>query len=264
MKILRLLCTMAALVIIALIAQSCKSKKQAVSSGESVPEAVVEQLPAAPPYQSLTAKLEVGFPRVSATLKCTLKMVPDSALMLSIQPIFGIEMARILCTTDSVYVIDKYRRKTFVKSYKDIYRHGSINLQLIQGLLCNLTWGTDPENEANVSRVSRDGGGTIISVSDAPVYSSFELDSEGSLLRSSVKNDEAGLKLTADYSGFARAAEGFDYPMTASYDFASPSLNYSAEVTTTSLTLNKAKNIGISLPASYQKASLDEIMNLLP
>ena len=57
------------------------------------------------------------------TMSCTIQMWRNELITISLQPMLGIEMARIEATQDSVWVFDKLNRRYAVLSYHDAARH---------------------------------------------------------------------------------------------------------------------------------------------
>lgn len=88
---------------------------------------------------SITAKASVK--TVSGedenSFNINLRMRTDSAVWLSISPLLGIEVARVLLTRDSVKLIDRLNNKYAVTDYNylnDVYRI-NIDFDIIQGVL---------------------------------------------------------------------------------------------------------------------------------
>lgn len=53
------------------------------------------------------------------TINCTMQLWRNELLVVSLQPMLGIEMARIEATQDSVWIFDKMNRRYAVLSYRD-------------------------------------------------------------------------------------------------------------------------------------------------
>jgi Domain of unknown function (DUF4292) len=71
-------------------------------------------------FKTLTAKVDVDgeLDKNNASFNCNLRVVKDSAIWISISPALGIEVARILITTDSVKFINRINKKYFKGDFK--------------------------------------------------------------------------------------------------------------------------------------------------
>jgi hypothetical protein len=83
--------------------------------------------------------LFVDFKNRQLDVKATCKIVSDSALHLSIQPFFGIELFKIEMTPESMIVIDKANRKYYESNYGVFKSKFGIivNYDAIQSLISN-------------------------------------------------------------------------------------------------------------------------------
>jgi len=72
-------------------------------------------------------------------LKGILKIKKDSFIWITIRPFLGIEIARILITTDSIKYIDKIKNQYFEENYDYLYKKFGFNItyKLIEALLTN-------------------------------------------------------------------------------------------------------------------------------
>lgn len=241
--------------------QACKTSQQTGQLSKTGEPLNIEQLATTSKgFKNLTAKAEVSFGGVNFSMNGTLRLVPDSALMISVQPVFGIEVFRLLCTVDSVYVLDKFNKNYFAASYTDIYSKGSISLDMIQGLLCNMPWGLENGNYA----VTRYNGDNFVMISDGYAESSFLIDDEGSILRSTVENKAKNMLLMAEYSDFMPVGGRTDYPMSMDFKYAGQNGGMSLSVKTSRVEFDKKVNIGITIPANYTRVDMDYLMKHLP
>lgn len=242
--------------------QSCKTKQRAAEPAAGQQEisdlTTLEQRHKN--FRNLTAKAEVSFGGSAFSLSGTLRLVPDSAMMISVQPVFGIEMARVLCTQDSIFVVNKFNKNYFSASYSDIYSKGGLDLQMIQGLFCNMPWGLS-QGDFSMSRYDRD---SYVVTSDGEIESTFLIDDEGSVLRTTVENRSKNLFLLAEYSDFMPVKQRGDYPLQTKLVYSDGKNNITVSVRTSSVTFDRKVNVGISIPSGYKKAGLEDLMKLLP
>ncbi len=247
----------------AFMLQSCKSRQQvSVSDEEKVPALNVEEVQkTSKAFKNLTAKVEISLAGFNFKVDGTLRLVPDSALMISIQPFLGIELARILCTTDSVFVVDKYKRNYITTSYADLSPQGGIDLNMLQGLLFNMPWGCEKGKYTQ----SRYDDNTYVSVTAGGSQSSFLIDRDGAVVRTSVDNPTQGFILVAEYSDFMPTRQRGFYPMTTNLLYTIGSLSSSISLKLSRIEFDKNANIGISIPSGYTQVDFERMMqDLIP
>lgn len=71
------------------------------------------------------------------TFKSTIRIKKDSAIWISITPLFGIEMARVLITNDTVKVINRIDKQYFIGDYDYINNRYNVDLEyeVLQAIL---------------------------------------------------------------------------------------------------------------------------------
>lgn len=108
-------------------------------------------------FETFSAKSAVTITKEEkvTSFKANLRIRTDSAIWISITPIFGIEMARVLITEDSVKVLDRLNKEYFTGDFD--YINNKFNLDLEFSMLQSLLVGNMVkfEKEENL-RFARD------------------------------------------------------------------------------------------------------------
>jgi hypothetical protein len=90
-------------------------------------------------FKTFSAKSSISVQNESSTnsFKSTIRIQKDSAIWVSVTPLFGIELARILLTKDSLKVINRINAEYFIGDYEYFYKKYDIALEFetIQALL---------------------------------------------------------------------------------------------------------------------------------
>jgi len=131
-----------------IVLTGCKSQKKVVESpsastklkGEEVIQAFDSVLAHQFQYKYLTAKASVDYTDRTGDTKnfdINLRMKRDSAVWISITPLLGIEAARLMVTTDSVFMLDRVH-KTVLR--RDINYFGemlrtNVNFDMLQSVI---------------------------------------------------------------------------------------------------------------------------------
>ena len=112
--------------------------------------------------------------------------------------------------------------------------------------------------------MSRYDRNSYVVTSDGEIESTFLIDDEGSVLRTTVENRARNLFLLAEYSDFMPVKQRGDYPLQTKLVYSDGKNNITVSVRTSSVTFDRKVNVGISIPSGYKKAGLEDLMKLLP
>lgn len=92
-------------------------------------------------YQTMTQRAQVTMQldQHQYTLGCTMRNWHDELIVLSVQPMLGIEMVRIEATQDSIWVFDKMNRRYAAMDYASINRiiQPKVSYRMLQDF-CNM------------------------------------------------------------------------------------------------------------------------------
>jgi hypothetical protein len=95
-------------------------------------------------FKTFTAKVDVDsrFDKDDASFNCNLRIICDSAIWISISPALGIEVARILITTDSVKFINRISNKYFKGDFKFVNSMLQLDadFSMVQSILLGKTY----------------------------------------------------------------------------------------------------------------------------
>lgn len=121
--------------------QACKTTQSVggTTSRISANEVLKKMKAAETSYQTLSARLKIEYetPEERQSFKGNLRVVKDSAIWMSVSPLFGLEVARFLITADSIQYIDRVNNEYITEP---ISRAGSIynapvNFRIIESLV---------------------------------------------------------------------------------------------------------------------------------
>lgn len=90
-------------------------------------------------FDSFKAKFSIHYAKGSnkSSFKGNIRIQKDSLIWMSIAPVLGIEMARIMITPDSVKVIDRHNKSYFTKDYAYVnrYLNNALDFDMLQAFL---------------------------------------------------------------------------------------------------------------------------------
>ena len=109
-------------------------------------------------YHSMTQRgnATLAFDNHKYSMGCTMQLWKNAFIIISLQPMLGIEMARIEADKDSVWVFDKMNKRYTALSYQDAegYVSPSPNYKMIQSFIVQ---PTDPQASGKVSKTFTSG-----------------------------------------------------------------------------------------------------------
>lgn len=268
-----------ALLFVALLAlfAGCKSSRVAVTGEkeevaerkallQSVQEGVLD-------FRTLSARLNVELRQNNGkTLdsRVELKMVRDSIIQLSIQPLLGIEVFRVELTTDTVRLIDRMGKRYVEERYSGLLEEASydFNFYNLQALFINRVFlpgmsDLTPELYGRF-RMSEGTGYTDFKVTDSRNLAyTFHIDREEKLASTEISDDEGRFLLTWAYDNFQAFGQQI-FPMKMKADIVVKGksmggldLNYSR------IQLNKELRFSSSSLMKYRRVTMDEILKML-
>ncbi len=153
--------TAIALLAAAALAVSCKTRRITVvnrelpaRSAEKVLERALAMRQEPVRYYTAKADVDLTLAGQNRSFKAHLRSVQDSAVWLSVVPLLGIEMARVLLTPDSLKVMDKLNDQFFVGDTGAAKARFGLppDLHLIQQAINGAAIGLDPHEKYRVER----------------------------------------------------------------------------------------------------------------
>lgn len=275
MKGIRIACY-AGMLIAGLLAVSCKSTKkiarQESAGAKNRTEFFTRFEKNAFRFETLTARLkaDIDLPGKSAGSRVDLKMVKDRVFQLSVQPLLGIEVFRIMVGTDSLIVLDRLNKRYVAERLETLQGQMPVdfNFYNLQALFTDRIFAPGrQEIEPEMYRrftLEDTGGQVVASIRDAQhITYRFTVDRENNLIRTEASDRSGKYSVRWDYAGF-RAAGDQLFPMLMDVrvqgggkELGGLKLGYSR------IEVDKPVDIDFSVPPRYTRISFAEIVKSL-
>lgn len=171
-------------------------------------------------FETLNARMnaEILIPGKEMSSRVDMKMVKDSAFMLSVQPVLGIELFRMVMNRDSIWVIDRMNRRYLAENYANLKGQTPIvfNYNNLQSLFVDHLFfpGEDQVTPRIYNRfeLNQEGSTAEIKAKDKMgLLYMFTADGEEKLLSTYVTDKAENFALQWLYSDF-RIADGQPFP----------------------------------------------------
>ncbi|MDR2533805.1 MAG: DUF4292 domain-containing protein [Tannerellaceae bacterium] len=225
-----------------------------------------------PLFRTMSARtsVEIGLPGYEMKSRMDLKMITDSILQLSFQPMLGMEVLRVEFSRDSVKMVDRLNRQYLVESYEQLNKTSpiAINLYNIQALLANRIFSPGQRNTtpAQYSRFRirhRDGLSELQTSDNAGIAYSFTADAEEKLLATTVADAIRQYNLLCRYSDF-KDGNGLAFPMRIKVQVdGSEHKAFDLGISFSRIQLDLPLNLSFPISANYRRVSLHQLIKAL-
>ena len=245
---------------------SCKTQKQTNTldiSEEVVPE--IDTVKMVSSYQSeieiVSAQYQIYLTgNKSMSIRGVISSEHNKSLIVSVQMLLGIEIARIHCTPDSIWALDKFSQKYYEADFKTFEKELGTNFYGLQALLTNRTFDPEGLDFANftVDKVEEN----YILALNKDMYTEFIIEGGKYLTRTFLKKNNSGSYLMTNYSAFLPVGEFF-FPSKVDCIFQSKEKSNTISVNYSSVKINENSNLTFSIPASYRKADMKTLIDIV-
>ena len=246
----------------------CKTQKQAKVTTLDVPEVVTPEIDTVKlisSYQSqietVSASYQIYFTgNKNMSIRGMISSVHGKSLTVSIQMLLGIEIARIHCTPDSIWALDKLSQRYYEADFKTFEKELGTNFYGLQALLTNRTFDPEGLDFANftVDKVEEN----YILALNKEMYTEFIIEGGKYLTRSLLKKNNSGSYLMTSYATFLPIGEFF-FPSKVDCIFQSKEKSNTISVNYSSVSVNQGANLTFSIPANYRKADMSQLIKLV-
>lgn len=225
-----------------------------------------------PLFRSLTARtsVEVALQGYEMKSRMDLKMITDSILQLSFQPMLGMEVLRVEFSRDSVKMVDRMNRQYLAESYEQLNTTSpiAVNLYNVQALLANRIFSPGQRNRIppQYSRfriLHRDGLSVLQTRDNADITYSFTADAEEKLLATTVADADRLYNLLCRYSDF-RTENNSPFPMRIKVQVdGSGSRVFDLSISFSRIQRDLPLNLSFPISANYRRVSLSQLIKAL-
>lgn len=281
MKRLNLLCSLSAIgiiIVLLFLLNGCRSRKEIgdITPSKEKTEIVFQEhfaalLTDAQKFRTLSAKTDVKLRMENKTLssRVDLKIVRDSAIILSIQPFFGIEMFKVVFLPEQIILIDRMNKRFLSENYTELLEKlpSGLNFYNIQDLFCNRIFvpGENALSEKNFKDFHfKEDGELVQLVNEHPFISYiFITDRNAKLLSSSILFNEGEYALEWNYIKF-RQFDTLFYPSEMDANLS----NDKKDLGGLSINLSRIQtdipvDIHTTLSSRYKRVTLSQILKSL-
>lgn len=224
-------------------------------------------------FNTLSAKLNVNLqlPDKEMSSRVEMKLVKDSALQLSIQPILGIEVFRIELNKDSVKVMDRINKRYVAEGYSKLKEQFTIdfNFYNLQALFINQLFVPGYKEMDSYLykhfKLERNGLITWLNTKDkTDLQYLFKADNEEKLLSTQIEDPSGLYKLIWNYTNFQPVVSSCLFPRIMEISFMKGNSNQGGmDISYSRIQLDRTLNMDFSIPAKYKRITFAQVLKAI-
>jgi hypothetical protein len=261
--------------LIALLSACKSSKNLVVTDGSAVAKAQEQLLndmfDAQVDYKTISGKISLEMipgNRTSGTkVNSQLKIVRDDIIQLSLRaPFLNIEAFRINITPDSVYVVDRLNKKIAVENIAKLEREKGIsfNYSNLQALFTNALFYPGKKKltakDADKYNIKLHSGKYYLATIDrSGINYLFTVDANDRITDTGISAENESYSLNWNYDEFIQDGK-YVYPTKMTAKVGVQKKRVTLVMNYSSLDIDKDVKVDKSLPASYARVSVGEIL----
>ena len=195
-----------------------------------------------------------------------IRMVKDSAIIISIQPLFGIEMVRALILPNEITVVDRINSQYYVSTAEQLKELTGIDFEFntLQALLSNQLFLPGIEKEKitekmfDVGIFPPDSYEMKANKNSLPLHHSFIINKHLQLEKAMMIDKKNPQSLTYDYADFLKV-NAYDFPHKMTITVTDGRKSERIGLTIGKVDFDVPVNMSFSIPAKYTKADITNI-----
>ena len=223
-------------------------------------------------YSTFSSKLNMSFSTGRKVLnsRATLRIVRNEAIQLSIQPIFGIEMFRLYIQPDCIIILDRMNKRYVQETYDDLKKEYPIgfNFYTLQSLFTNALFIPEQSSvlidDYNKFRYLQSSDNYLLSGRDklSDINYSFCVNGNDQITLTQMYIPAKKYSLEWSYDEFTLVEKLF-FPFKMKVSASSQEVNLNTSISLSSINFDESLTLDSSIPSSYTKVELKEVIKLL-
>lgn len=215
---------------------------------------------AAPIIETATVKMNVNinYNGRSFSSAATCKIRKDSAMHISLQPVFGVEMFKMEITPKKILIFDKLNQRYYETDFGFIENKigEGINFQNFQALISNRYFSIISTDSVSASCVAR---GNIVECSNNKVLQQTETGIDYRIQKINLLYQKTDRKMETQYSGFA-PADGIIFPYKIYLQASKPGMQVKVEFNCNKISFQNKPVFNTTDISQFTKSDIKQLM----
>ncbi len=262
----------------ALLVTSCKTKHKVVYSTTPVEEKANSELfndvvSSSLSYTTFSSRLNLNITSGTKTLssKATLRIVRDSAIQISVQPLFGVEMFRFYIDPHKFVLLDRMNKRYVeetISSLKEQYPIG-FDYYTMQSMLTNAPFvagkdrvETSDYRSFNYTQTSDLNYYLLAKDPESGIEYSFTVNGDDRITFTHLLQSQNQQSLQWAYDEFAVIAE-FIFPQRMLATISTKSRKFNSEFQFSGIVINEPITISMTVPNGYNRVTISDVLKII-
>ena len=255
---------------------ACKSKEKIIQADSALEHKANSKLFEDIMYKGLkfntfSSKLSMTISTGTKTVssKGNLRIVNNEAILLSVQPLFGIEMFRLYVEPDHLIVLDRMNKRYVKETFDDLTEKNSIgfNFYSLQSLFTNNLFVPEQSSisasDYRKFKYSETSEQYVLSASDkkSNVDYSFSINGNDQITLTQLALPKKNYSLHWNYSQFSLMRDLF-FPHEMMVVASTQKNKLNASFSLSDINLETQMDLETTIPSSYTKMELSEVLKM--
>lgn len=255
-----------------LMITGCKAKKQVAESAtiasDNIAVLVKNIQMAEPAFRTANfSKLNMSFAydtRKLNNISASCRMISDTAIYVSIQPVFGIELFSVEITPDSITIIDKMNRRFFTATYQYIFQKTGVPLiyENIQAMLANSLFsvGEKEINPLKLKTGKTPEGKRSISFISGKLHQETIINGNNEIERINLASSDGRNRISVNYEQ-NQLWVTTRYPKKVTVTGSMNKLNFNSEIEINRVVFNAPVSLSPANKANLMRGNIEQILS---
>ncbi len=223
-------------------------------------------------YRTFSSKLNMTISTGTKTLssKGSLRIVNNEAILLSVQPLFGIEMFRLYVEPEHIIILDRMNKRYVKESFEDIKGKNPVgfNFYTLQSLFTNNLFIPEKSSvslkDYKTFRYSEGENYYILAARDkkSNIDYTFSVNGNDQITLTELNMPANQYSLQWNYDQFTLMNNLF-FPYEMKIVASTQKRNLNTNISLSSISLNESLSLDTSIPDSYTKVELKDVLKML-
>ncbi len=223
-------------------------------------------------YKTFSSKLNMTISTGTKTLssKGSLRIVNNEAILLSVQPLFGIEMFRLYVEPEHIIILDRMNKRYVKESFEDIKGKNPVgfNFYTLQSLFTNNLFIPEKSSvslkDYKTFRYSEGENNYILAARDkkSNIDYTFSINGNDQITLTELNMPANQYSLQWNYDQFTLMNNLF-FPYEMKIVASTQKRNLKTNISLSSISLNESLSLDTSIPDSYTKVELKDVLKML-
>lgn len=266
------------IVIFGITFSGCRSKHRIVHSTAHVADKSEEVLfrdilAESFSFSTFSARLNISLISGTRSMssRANIRILKDSALQVSVQPLFGVEMFRLYIDPDSAVVLDRMNKRYVKESINSLKEHYPVGFDFytLQSIFTNSIFVSGKKipapSDYRQFAFTRSSDRNYYLITEDPesgIEYSFTVNGDDRVTFTHLMQPEEKHSFQWGYSNFVVLDEG-TFPVKMNASIASASRRVNTELIFSDIVIDEPLQLSQQIPASYTRTSMAEVMKII-